>query len=164
MPTRDTKQGDFIKSNFATIWPAHLSAFTRLLTQLREHFDGDLDLMLALAVIADRTRPKSWTTELLSYRQLTISSGDDHLQHPINIQSVADYSGIPRETVRRKVRVLQDKGWVVRNEKGHLTVCDRVATDLEDATGDTIAYLSALLIAFEAVGREDGHEGESTDP
>lgn len=56
MPMRDTKQGRFIKANFGTVWPVHLSGFTRLLVQLRERFEGDLDLALVLAVVGSRTQ------------------------------------------------------------------------------------------------------------
>ena len=41
---------------------------------------------------------------------MTKSSDPDGVQLPINIQSVADFSGIPRETVRREVNALHDRG------------------------------------------------------
>ena len=150
MPLGNTDQSEFIKANFQSIWPVHLAGFTRLLVKLRDRFDGDLDLLLVLAVIGERTRPESWTPELLTYRQMTDGNDDDHLQYPINIQSVAQYCGIPRETVRRKVAILQSKGWVTRDADGRLAVSRAAAGDLEDATMDSIAYLAALLTAFDA--------------
>lgn len=149
MPKQQASRAEFIRDNFATIWPEHLGAFTRLLTQLRTRFDGDLELMLVLAVIGERTRPETWTPELLSYRQLTRRSEDAHLQHPINVQSVSDFSGIPRETVRRKVRILERKGWIVRDTDGRLSVSRTAGQDLEDATSDSIAYLETLFSVFE---------------
>lgn len=139
-----------IRENFGTIWPEHLKAFTHLLIRLRQHFDGDLDLMLVLAVIGERTRPDSWEPEVLTYRQLTRGEDEQHFQLPINVQSVADYSGIPRETVRRKVAALQAKGWVERTDEGHLQVGRRAAVDLEAATGETMEYLATVLKAFRA--------------
>lgn len=150
MPTRNSEQGEFIKANFQSIWPVHLAGFTRLLVHLRERFDGDLDLLLVLAVIGDRTRPETWTPELLTYRQMTDGNDDDHRQYPINIQSIAEYSGIPRETVRRKVATLQSKGWINRDASGLLAVSQTAAGDLQDATMDSIAYLAALLTVFDA--------------
>ena len=150
MPLRDTRQGEFIKTNFRTVWPVHLEGFTRLLVQLRKRFDGDLDLALVLAVIGSRTQPKHWTPELSELGQMTVGESPDGKQFPTNIQSVAEYSGIPRETVRRKVAVLQDKGWIVRGADGRLTVTQNAASDLEASTGDTIVYLAALMMAFEA--------------
>ena len=156
-PTRraaldDEKPEAFVRKHFGTVWPVHLAAFIRLLTQLRARFDGDLDLLLVLAVIGDRTRPENWSPELLNYQKMTHPGEREHLQQPINIQSVADYSGIARETVRRKVTLLQEKGWIIRDADGRLSVSRTAASDLEDATGDSIAYLAALLKAFEEAG------------
>lgn len=156
MPKQQASRAEFIRDNFATIWPVHLGAFTRLLTQLRTRFDGDLELMLVLAVIGERTRPETWTPELQTYRQLTRNSEDAHLQHPINVQSVSDFSGIPRETVRRKVRILERKGWIVRDTDGRLSVSRTAGQDLEDATSDSIAYLETLFSVFERSAQDAG--------
>ncbi|THD82437.1 hypothetical protein E7811_15455 [Aliigemmobacter aestuarii] len=149
MPSRDTKQGHFLKTHFGIVWPVHIVGFTRLLVHLRTRFDGDLDLALILAVIGSRTQMERWKQELAELGQLTIRLGPDGAQLPINIQSVADYTGIPRETVRRKVAILQDRGWVTRDADGHLSIASSAASDLEDSTGETIAYLAALLKSFE---------------
>lgn len=156
MPKQQASRAEFIRDNFATIWPVHLGAFTRLLTQLRTRFDGDLEVMLVLAVIGERTRPETWTPELQTYRQLTRNSEDAHLQHPINVQSVSDFSGIPRETVRRKVRILERKGWIVRDTDGRLSVSRTAGQDLEDATSDSIAYLETLFSVFERSAQDAG--------
>lgn len=120
MPKRAHNQ--FIERNFSSIWPVHLSGFTRLLTQLRLHFDNDLDLLLIMAAIGERTRPESWKDELQSLSVLTDPSESEHLQDPINTQSVSEFTGIPRETVRRKLMILQEKGWVLRDSDGRLSV------------------------------------------
>lgn len=153
MPGRDSEEILFVKENFGRIWPQHLKAFTRLLVQLHAAFDGDLELLLVLAVIGDRTRPEHWAPEIFTFEQLTRGDGLKHYQTPINIQSVADYSGIPRETVRRKVNILQEKGWVERDGSGNLFVSSRAAKDLENATGDSADYLASILHAFNSAGR-----------
>ena len=150
MSAPTSKHAAVIRENFGTIWPEHLKAFTRLLIRLRQHFDGDLDLMLVLAVIGERTQPESWQPEVTTYRQLTRDDGQSYFQVPINIQSIADYSGIPRETVRRKIAALQQRGWVERTGEGYIRVGRRAAGDLEDATGESLDYLAALLTAFRA--------------
>lgn len=161
MPTRDTRQDAFIRANFSSIWPVHLTEFTRLLTRLRARFDGDLDLLLVMAVIGERTRPDSWAPEVLTYRHLTRSSQEERLQYPINIQSVADFCGMPRETARRKIGILVGKGWVVRNAAGHLAVSPTAAKELEDATSDSVAYLAALLAEFESAQQREGGTSRS---
>ncbi len=144
-----------VRNNFGKVWPVHLTAFTRLLTQLRDHFDGDLDLLVIMSVIGERTRPENWIPELRTYRQLTSHPGEEHKQVPINLQSVADYSGIPRETVRRKVKVLEQKKWVVRDTNGRLAIAADAARDLENATSISIDYLEALFAAFEELREID---------
>ncbi|NKX43291.1 hypothetical protein [Roseicyclus persicicus] len=150
MPTSRPRQAarERIEDSFGQVWPVHLTGFTDLLVRLRAEFGGDLDLMLVLAVIADRTRPGDWTPELLTYNQLTHRSDTGSPQRPINLQSVAEYSGIPRETVRRKVRMLEQRGWVMRHEDGSLAVGPAAATDLGEATAHSITYLAALLTAL----------------
>ncbi|MEC3861240.1 hypothetical protein VK792_08090 [Mesobacterium sp. TK19101] len=149
MPLRNTRQRTFVRENFDAIWPAHLSGFTNLLVQLRKRFDGDLDLVLVLATISSRTQPEEWVPALDQLGRLTRETAPESNQSAINIQSVAEYSGIPRETVRRKVTLLQARGWVDRGADGRLTVTHAAARDLQDETGSTITYLAALLIAFE---------------
>lgn len=153
MAQPDVDALEFVRKAFTSLWPVHLSSFNKLLIQLRKAFDGDLDLMLVLAVIGDRTRPDTWQPEPISYRQITRRKGEEHLQVPINIQSVADYSGIPRETVRRKVLVLQEKGWVERDAEGLLTISSLAAADLEESTTHTIQYLAAIASAVLAAKR-----------
>jgi len=150
MPTRDTRSEAFVRQNFQTVWPVHLDGFTRLLVQLRTRFEGDLDLALVLAVIGSRTMPGRWTPALTDLGRMTDGDRETGNQAPINLQSVADFSGIPRETVRRKVKLLQERGWISRATDGCLAVTQSAAKDLEGATSDTITYLSSLLLAFEA--------------
>ena len=144
MARSDDDAVEFVRKAFTSLWPVHLSSFNRLLIQLRTAFDGDLDLMLVLAVIGDRTRTANWQPEPVTYRQLTRRNGEEHLQVAINIQSVADYTGIPRETVRRKVKVLVGKGWVARDAEGRLTISASAAADLEPSTIHSIQYLAAI--------------------
>lgn len=149
MAYRETPKHEFIKRNFSAIWPAHVEAFTRLLTLLRGHFDGDLDLMLVLAVIGGRTLPNTWVSELDRLEHVTRSGEQRSLPTAINLQSIADYTGIPRETVRRKLSVLLDKGWITKDEKGFLSATGDAAADLASATGASIHYLATLLNVFE---------------
>ena len=125
----------------------------QVLDLVREHgleVDWVLDRALVLAVIGSRTQPEHWMPALTELGTMTHGNNSEGRQLPINIQSVADYSGIPRETVRRKVAILQDRGWITRAADGRLAVAQHAAHDLEDATGETIAYLASLLRAFQS--------------
>ena len=68
-----------IENDFGRIWPAHVENFTWLLIQCRRHFDGDLDRLLVLSVIGDRTMaaknvPKNFTVQDLGTLKAKIKS------------------------------------------------------------------------------------------
>jgi DNA-binding MarR family transcriptional regulator len=132
-----------LTARFGQVWPVHVERFTELLITLRRHFGGDLDLMLVLAIIGSRTL-HARRADGLSYRDFSNGARPDVPASPINLQSVAECSGIPRETVRRKVRQLEDRGWVDRREDGVLTVTEKAASELAPATEATLQYLLAV--------------------
>ncbi len=45
---------DWLAAAFNEVFPAHVAAFTDLMIALRRDFEGDLDMMIVLAVIGDR--------------------------------------------------------------------------------------------------------------
>jgi predicted transcriptional regulator len=135
---------DFLKARFGYIWPVHNDAFCELLVTLRRHFDGDLDRMLVLAIVASRHLARGRLDDI-SYHQIISEEKPEKVPAPINVQSIADYAGIPRETVRRKVRDLEQSGWVKRSDKGLLTVDARAAQDLAPATEATLHYLATIV-------------------
>lgn len=132
-----------LKENFGDIWPVHVDAFTELLITLRRQFRGDLDMMLVLAIIGSRTLP-SRRTRGMSYQDFADGTRHDPKPNPINLQSIAECSGIPRETVRRKVRELQALGWVDRREDGVMVATTKAGDDLAPATEATLRYLIAI--------------------
>jgi DNA-binding IclR family transcriptional regulator len=62
----------------------------------------------------------------------------------INVHSISECSGIPRETVRRKVLELQKDGWIEKHETGHLVATMKAARDLAPVTEATFRYLVAI--------------------
>jgi hypothetical protein len=102
--------------------------------------------MLVLAIIASRHLARG-RIDGMTYRQTISDEKPMTFPAPINVQSIADYSGIPRETVRRKVRDLEQSCWVERSDDGLLTVGDRAAQDLAPATEATLRYLATIVTA-----------------
>jgi DNA-binding IclR family transcriptional regulator len=49
-------------------------------------------------------------------------------------ESLTDYSGIPWNTVRRKLHDLERAGWISRRDKGYLVATAKAAENLEPAT------------------------------
>jgi hypothetical protein len=145
---------DDLTRGFGRIWPIHTEQFCDLLVTLRRTFGGDLESMLVLAVIGTRTL--AWgRIDGLSYDEFMARDRDQTELAPINLQSIADYSGIPRETVRRKVQALQRAGWVRKRDDGYLIATGQAAVDLAPATEATLKYLVAIGAACaEAASRD----------
>ena len=141
-----TLDEDTLSACFGRIWPVHNDAFCELLVTLRRHFGGDLDRMLVLAVIGSRTLSGGRIDDLCYDRFMAGERADRPAA--INLQSIADYSGIPRETVRRKLRDLERLGWITRCDKGYLVATRRAAEDLVPATRATMRYLLAIIGAW----------------
>jgi hypothetical protein len=131
-----------LKRDFGHIWPVHVEHFAELLITLRRQFDGDLDRLLIMAVIGVRTLPPQ-RVEGRSFTEFQ-SGALDAQPSVINVQSISDTTGIPRETVRRKVAQLEAKGWVERREGGELVVAPRAREDLAAGTEATMRYLVAV--------------------
>lgn len=116
--------------------PTHVRAFSELLIRLRAELGNDLDLVLIMAVIAER--------HYAGFAQPKASNARARATPGINAHSVALYADIPRETVRRKVTKLVEKGWVKCDESGNLTPAPQAASDLADGTSATLKYLDAI--------------------
>jgi hypothetical protein len=65
--------------------------------------------------------------------------------------------GLPRETVRRKIVMLIERGYIYRSEQGFLFVTTTVANDFEDMTAQLVENLLAtarrlqLLLASQPI-------------
>jgi hypothetical protein len=105
--------------------------FLRYLNLLYRKFDGDFVLCMVLGEIANhnvsgffsrRGSSKDMLKQLENYDQRV------KLLTPTNAFSVSEATGIPRETVRRKIEKLQKKGWVVKSKKGELLISETVTS------------------------------------
>lgn len=131
--------------DFARLYPAHVAAFSRLLVTLRRVVGGDLDMVLILAVIGDlhfahRTDPDSPRYDALGRTPATDAP-------TTNVYSLASYVGIPRETVRRKVAALVERGWVRADARGNLVPTPEAARALEEGTDAAVRFLEEIEAA-----------------
>ncbi|MFH7565190.1 DeoR family transcriptional regulator [Oceanimonas smirnovii] len=136
-------EDEHLTTHFGRIWPAHVEALTELLIQLRQQFDGDLDLMLVLAIIGTRTQPARQASTM-TYSQFMANDRPVPAGRPINIQSVAACSGIARETVRRKVNKLENMGFITREANGNLLVTPQATSALTPSTEASLRYMAAM--------------------
>lgn len=141
---------DLIKDNFGAIWPVHVANFVEHLIACRAAV-GDLDLLLVLAVIGDRTLSERRTDKSASHHELFNERRGLPEPEAINTRSIADYTGVPRETVRRKINELVERGWVAKNDKGHLYVTPEAASSLAPLTEHGIGYLSNMFEMLSAL-------------
>lgn len=141
-----------LTTHFGHIYPAHVDALCELLIFLREQFFGDLDLMLILAIIGSRARPARHSSAM-TYAEFISADRKNDAEQPINMQSIAECSGIPRETVRRKVKKLETLGFIQRTPQGLLKVTDTAMNQLQPATEASLQYLLALGTTSAAIDK-----------
>lgn len=119
------------------LYPSYRFAFARLLVTLRRN-SGDLDAILVLLTLSLGTDRRDWAATLLGEfepaEQVRLT----------NTQSIAEASGIPRETVRRKLEAMRARGWVERDKNGNWTPSERAAMDLRESSQETVSFLRAL--------------------
>jgi len=143
---------DALRRNFGKLHASHAAALTGYLVECRKACDGDLDLFLVMAIIGERTFSARNAPDAMSHEQFLSGKVGDVAPLAINLQSIADYSGIPRETVRRKVERLIEKGWVERDERRFVTATDKANESLRGLTEGTMRYLRELDSALAASG------------
>ena len=135
---------NYARQNFGKIWPVHVDGLIRLLSNLRAAFDGDLDAVLILAVVGSAVLPRHRLSSDVSYNQFLAGEARRELTTPLNTHSIVQITGIPRETVRRKLSKLQERSWAVRDAKGYWSIGDDARRDLEPMTDLSLEYLSTL--------------------
>jgi hypothetical protein len=137
-----------ILAAFGKVWPVHVGSLTKFLIACRKSFDGDIDMFLVLAVIGDRTFSQRHADPEMDYEGFRSEGSDRTPALDINLRSIADFSGIPRETVRRKINQLVKLGWVRKQRDGALHATSKAKKDLEPLTLASIQYLSGMMQLF----------------
>ncbi|MFM7028211.1 MAG: helix-turn-helix domain-containing protein [Chakrabartia sp.] len=133
--------------HFGQIHAESVAALCTYLIDCRQFFDGDLDLFLVLMIVGERTFAGRNAPDI-SLDQWATTPVDAVKHEAINLQSIADYSGIPRETVRRKLDWLVQRGWVARDGRRYFYATDRAKQDLDGLTKGNLRYLEALQRAL----------------
>jgi hypothetical protein len=127
---------------------------TEHLVRLSRAFEGDLTAAVVLGTIGqynvrrfhDEVVTKSGTTLLEALRS---GAHREHLR-PCNAMSVASSTGIPRETVRRKIAWLVARGWVRRAGRDQLYIDEGVVRDFAEFNVATVELFVGMLTQFDA--------------
>jgi hypothetical protein len=174
MRTRDLSQRDFF--DFLV---SHRQSFTKM-TELiydisvesRSRFGGDLDLMLVMQAILLRE---------LQTRKQSLCGDADASYSPemkiggvvINASAISRSTRIPRETVRRKLKLLQEMGWITIDRSGDVTLqvdqegmclALRELDSLSRWTMREISTSLARLLGDLADNREEGDVADTRKP
>jgi hypothetical protein len=121
-----------------------LSEFTvPLLSRIYHAFEGDMVAAIVLGEIAHRN-VEAWLAEYENPEEfLHDAARREKLMRPCNALSIAEVCGLPRETVRRKVVMLMERGYIYRSDEGFLFLTDSVGNDFEDMTAKLVENLLA---------------------
>ena len=134
-----------VAARINALWPAHTQALAELLIALRRDFEGDLDALLILLVISIGTESQNW-------EQVLDGSIDGKAGRPTNTTSLAEITGIPRESVRRKATKLVERGLLARGSRGDYLLEDNIALRFETGTSAARRYLERIARALQTEG------------
>lgn len=102
-----------VAENYPVIARSLLRPLLHLLGISREACCGDIDKFMIMLVVAIRTTEHE---SFATYTPAQLISGDIPVFPTLgtNVRSVAESTGTPKETVRRKVGELIEAGWIFR--------------------------------------------------
>ena len=134
------------------------------LNRVRARFDGDLDSALILGeiahfnlqrIISRHRTPNPTMSEALIQTQTASSYSEipdigELIKH-CNALSISASTGIPRETVRRKVQWLQEQGWIEKNGKGHLSITPLPAETFKEFNEEMLIEFFNIYERIQAV-------------
>lgn len=94
------------------------------LRRIYQAFDGDLMLAMILAEIAHYNIQDLVRGERFRNADIAAYVAENRLK-PVNTLSLSQSCGIPRETLRRKIRTLVDTGLILKTQDGCLHVTEK---------------------------------------
>ena len=123
----------------------------RHLVRLYRAFDGDLLAAIVLGEVAHHNLSAYMARAREAHRaaggtQPQIPQRSDYL--PTNAFSIAQATGIPRQTVRRKVEMLVARGWLVQEEQGLIVSpvpFEHFRTFNQELAADVVSTLNTVV-------------------
>lgn len=111
--------------------------------------DGDLEKFYVLLVVAMRTLEDPRFAGL-SLADVLSGEVRHYPSLTTNIRSISDSTGIPKETVRRKVTALVEDGWIARVDN-HLSFTPHASRMLTEVREPILAFAAAAHGMVEAL-------------
>lgn len=131
-----------------------IASFTvQMMRNLYHDFDGDLVLIIVLGEISMRNVDQFFRKGGADIPEKLLDDVEmrNRLLQPCNVLSISEASGIPRETVRRKVAQLIEKGWLYRDARKRLTVRPGVGERFVRANDKTAAEILELAARIQSL-------------
>lgn len=129
-----------------------LSQFTvPLLSRIYNDFGGDVVMAIVLGEIAHRNVLQWLADPTNPENALMDPEWRQVVMRPCNSLSISEACQLPRETVRRKVVSLIERGLVARSPEGYLFVTRTVGDTFEDTTVEMVEALLATARQLEAL-------------
>jgi hypothetical protein len=134
-----------------------LSQFTvPLLSRIYASFDGDMVAALVMGELAHRN-VEAWLAQHQNPEDPLYDANPERRERilrPSNALSIAEACKLPRETVRRKIVLLIERGLVYRSAKGHLYLAHDVGEHFEDMTAQIVEHLLLTAAKLEGLLKE----------
>lgn len=138
-----------IATDFRELHPLWVEKHLRLLCSLRREFGNDIDKPIILAVIGQVMFQHQFRPPEVPDDQIN-EGGRGAEDWLTNVESISSSTGIPRETVRRKVAELIKSGYVERGRKGRLWVTCKASDDLAGSTDQVTILISEMFAEMAA--------------
>ncbi|MFO1393700.1 MAG: hypothetical protein U1F09_08095 [Steroidobacteraceae bacterium] len=118
--------------------------FTEHFIRVYKAFDGDLTAAIVLGTIGQYNYRRYYAEVGRSapegFHRLAERGDHEPFARPCNALSISQSTGIPRETVRRKIRKLVAKGWVRTAARDQLVVTRSPARHFADFDLETLEH------------------------
>jgi len=143
-----------LRRHYPYVAKAFLGPVIDLLNVGRASCDGDLDKLLIVLVVGMRTAEDKRLLDL-ELDDLLAGALETYPSLSTNVRSIADSTGIPKESVRRKVAALVEAGWIVRDDH-NLSLApyaSRMLTDFREQLFQQAIRNHQTILAIEAEER-----------
>ena len=108
---------------------ASIEILLRILRKAADCFEGDdLETVVVLLTVAAASSGK-YLRDFGVLEALGTSPLPDHLLRPTSGRSIAESTGLPRETVRRRLQALVADGRILRDARGYRTLSGGMTMD-----------------------------------
>ena len=138
-----------------------ISSFTvSMMGKLYHQFDGDMVQIIVLGEISMRNVDQFFRKGGADVPEKLLDDVERRgkLLQSCNVLSISEATGIPRETVRRKVALLIEKGWLIRDARKRLTVAPGSGDRFVRSNARTAVEILELAARIQALLRPDQTE------